>query len=81
MTVGGGVALGKDKYGAVGAGKVHCVRMGAREGGKETWALRERKEKVGWGVLSGLPSAYYDKMTPNTPPEWLYKGNIESNFI
>ena len=46
------MALGKDKYGAVGAGKVHSVPMGAREGGKETWALRERKEKVGWGVLS-----------------------------
>lgn len=78
--MGGGVALGKDKYGAVGAGKVHCVPMGAREGGKETWALKERKEKVHWGVLSirgvidqkhRLPSAYYDKMTPNTPPEWL----------
>ena len=31
---------------------MHRVPVGAREGGKETWALRGKKEKVGWGVLS-----------------------------
>lgn len=45
------MALGKDKYVQLELAR-HCVPMGAREGeGRRTWALKERKEKVHWGVL------------------------------
>lgn len=46
-----------------------CPWVLGREGRRR--GLEGKEGEGGLGVLSGLSSAHYDKMIPNTPPEWL----------